>query len=339
VTVDPQSRVQALVDEALADLATDAPTSAILDKAIRVARLRGDGENLVWLTMETRGVGAEAAKKRVMTEARPYFATYEAMRAHWGDVVEEFITERTLEQVPTGKTEEGGSPLIVMSVRELEVHIEALREASSLGGDLNPSRAELLTRINQFRQVLARVRNRIQEYLSRVEREVIVGTMVSSIFEEQRAYVDARLREIAPSAFDQLAAAYKRRSEGFAESRAQALTSTRRALKSVADALYPPRPEPVVGADGVERTMTDGRYISRLLQYAYERTKGQTAGVLLGAQIEDLASKLEALNDLDSKGVHASVTAFETNQAIIQTYLTLGDLLRLADATPDESEG
>jgi hypothetical protein len=334
MAVDPQSRVLALLEEALGDLATDAPTSAILDRAIRVARLRRDGENLVWLTMENRGVGAEAAKKRVMDEAQPYFASYEAMRACWSDVVEEFIAQRTLEQVPSpGQPTEGG-PVIGMSIRELEVHIEALSEAAAEVVDLTPSRAELLTRINQLRQVLARVRNRIQDYLSRVERELVVDAMVSSIFEEQRTYVDARLREIAPSAFEQLAAAYKRRSEGDAESRAQALTSTRRALKSLADALYPPHPEPVVGADGVERTMTDSRYISRLIQYAYEQTKGDTAGNLLRAQIEDLTSKLEALNDLASKGVHASVSVFETNQAIIQTYLTLGDLLRLGD-TPD----
>jgi hypothetical protein len=77
--------------------------------------------------------------------------------------------------------------------------------------------------------------------------------------------------------------------------------------------------------------MTDSRFISRLLQFAHEETKGGAAKGLLAAQIEDLAGKLHALNDLASKGVHATVSSHEANQAIIQTYLTLGEILRLAD--------
>jgi hypothetical protein len=40
---------------------------------------------------------------------------------------------------------------------------------------------------------------------------------------------------------------------------------------------------------------------------------------------------MDRLYDLVSKGVHTDVTEFEVNQAVIQTYLLVGDILRLAD--------
>jgi hypothetical protein len=45
---------------------------------------------------------------------------------------------------------------------------------------------------------------------------------------------------------------------------------------------------------------------------------------------KELAAKLEALNRPTSKGVHAEVSELEVNQAIIRTYLTTGDIVRLA---------
>lgn len=333
---DLEGRILELVDTALEELAAGASTSGVLDRAIRIARLRRDGRGLVWLTMETRGIRAEAAKKRAMAETRPYFGTYEEQRSLWSDAVEEFLVERTLEQAP--EREEGESEqreLVAMSIRELEVQIgalnEALSDASRPGLETLPSGAEILMRINDLRQVLARVRNRLHDYLSGVETELIVGALVSSIFEEHRTYVESRLREIAPRAFDQLSAAYRRRAEGGPEARAQALTSCRRALKTVADAVYPARAGEVLGAGGLAREMTDAKYIARLLQYVYEQTRGHGTHDLLAAQIEDLAARLDALNSLASKGVHASVNEYETNQAIIQTYLTIGDVLRIGE--------
>jgi hypothetical protein len=330
--------VASLVEEALAEVGREeVPTSAILDKAIRIARLRNDAENLIWLTMEARAPSDEGAKERALDELRPFFDTYEELKTLWHRRTKDFIAERNL-----GDLQGEENSIVGMSVREIEVRIEGLAE---MADDERPqpgmsrveadsvatNRAALLLRRSQFREVLARIRSRLLDYLSQTEREIVVDAMVTSIFEEQRQYVDSRLRSLAPEAFQQLAAAYERRREGTPEALSQALTSCRRALKSVADAVYPAQDEPVVGSDGVERPMTESRYISRLLQFAYEKSKGRIAGKLLAAQLEALAGKLEALNDLASKGVHANVTELEANQAIIQTYLALGEILSLAD--------
>jgi hypothetical protein len=78
--------------------------------------------------------------------------------------------------------------------------------------------------------------------------------------------------------------------------------------------------------------MSDDRYLSRLLQAVFEVGVERSASrELLKAQVDGLSARLEAINDLASKGVHAAVSEFEVNQCVIQTYLALGDVLRLVE--------
>jgi hypothetical protein len=49
--------------------------------------------------------------------------------------------------------------------------------------------------------------------------------------------------------------------------------------------------------------------------------------------ITDTGNRVDALYDLASKGVHDEVSVEEVDQAVIQTYLLVGDLLRLAQET------
>jgi hypothetical protein len=54
---------------------------------------------------------------------------------------------------------------------------------------------------------------------------------------------------------------------------------------------------------------------------------------LLASQVKSLGQRLDALNSLASKGVHASVSEVEVDHCVIQTYLTVGDLLRIDAGT------
>jgi hypothetical protein len=186
-------------------------------------------------------------------------------------------------------------------------------------------------RQNQLQEVLARIRARIHEFLTQTEVQLLAGAAVSGVFEDTRRYVDVRLQEIAPDVAAQLLAAYRRRDEGGPESGSHALTSCRRALKTLADVVYPPRSEPVIGADGTSHDVSEERYLNRLLQYVTQADQRHVDAELLRAQVENLGMRLAAVRDLAAKGVHAEVTAYEVDQCVIQTYLTIGDLLRLTD--------
>lgn len=326
-------RVLRLVEQALDELADPTiPTSVALGRAIRIARLRSDGDNLIWLTLEARTAGEQASRDRVIEEVQPYFADYDELRRRWRAYVEEYLAARTFrigdeEKVPA------------FGIAEVEARIESAQEmvtAEGAQGDEHGALLEARLTAAQLREVLARVRFRLIDYLTRVEKQIIFDELATSIFEGHRRYVDGRLQEVAPDALEQLAAAYRRRAENDVEARSHALASCRRALKSVADVLYPPPDHPVTGSDGKERVLTDQHFLSRLMQYVFEASDS-TDAELLRAQIAELGSKLDALNSLASKGVHNAVSEREVDHCVIQTYLTLGDLLRVHGAAGDDA--
>lgn len=45
--------------------------------------------------------------------------------------------------------------------------------------------------------------------------------------------------------------------------------------------------------------------------------------------LQGVDSRLRALNELASKGVHAGVTAYEVDTCVVQTYLVAADVLRI----------
>jgi hypothetical protein len=47
------------------------------------------------------------------------------------------------------------------------------------------------------------------------------------------------------------------------------------------------------------------------------------------ASLNDLGNRLDRIYEFTNKGVHAEVEEFEMNQCLIQTYLLVGDLLRI----------
>lgn len=339
-------RVLTLVDEAQSELHDPAiALSGVVSKAIRVARLRDDLENLYWLDLEMRSLGGDSNLEPREVQAE--------LETRYGQDEADAIRSRAVLVYTNGRRIEEdaeGNPLNQVtgaSIGEIERQIDSMR---SVAETLQPSeglhpvdlyfreqdfakaRLAASTNIRSLELVLERVRSRVASYLSKTERELLVGQAVSDLFEKNRAYVDSRLGEISEVALEQLASAYRRQAEGDSEALSQALTSCRRVLKSLADALYPAG-EPAIGVDGVEREMTEDRYLARLLQFAGERMGSRSSRRLLASRIGDLATRLESLNDLASKGVHAETNEFDVNQCVIETYLLVGDFLRLDDRT------
>ena len=63
----------------------------------------------------------------------------------------------------------------------------------------------------------------------------------------------------------------------------------------------------------------------------YEQIGRSTSGELLLANVQDLGNRIDRLYKLTNKGVHAEVSVFEVNQCLIQTYILVGDILRIED--------
>ncbi|RFA14516.1 hypothetical protein B7R22_09860 [Subtercola boreus] len=176
--------------------------------------------------------------------------------------------------------------------------------------------------------VIEAVRGSLHNFLVNTERELDRGQQQSSIFERAQAYVNAQLAAEAPDALAVFVAAQDRIVGGTPEQMSQALGSCRRMIKALADAFYPATGEAVV-VDGVARVMDDEHYRNRLTEFVRMRLGKSTSAAVLKATLSDLGSRLTALDNLASKGVHTAVSAAEAEMSVVWTYLLAADLMRI----------
>jgi hypothetical protein len=341
-------RVLALVSEALEDLEQRrTPLSAVIQKSIRIARLRNDWDALWWLSLELTTAGDMASRRRLAAELMPHYEreAYRKQNERFGQAL---IEERTVNRNPMAEDKESPEArgqVSLDSVPELEARAETLTRLQSLSvpQGLHPLDLAVFTKettdvvvqasnsLRRIRNISDRIRQRAHDFLSMVEKQLLFGQIQADIFERNRRYVDERLTALVPEAAEQFMAAYSRAADGAKEARAHALTSCRRILKTVADKLYPPSETRVRGADGKDRVLDDSKYVARLWQYVHESAGSTSAGKVVLAGIQDLGKRIDSLYELINKGVHADVPEFEANMCVIQTYLLVGDVLRIQE--------
>jgi hypothetical protein len=312
-----------LIEGALHDLESGAPLTPIVEKVQRIARLAGDYRGLWRWSLETRGFGPKEMRARLAAEVRQHLDEDEAQDASH-PATEDFIEERTADSVP-GPLDE--PRMLSHTVAELEM----LERGAAAALDQEGWNTDVALSHHGVQVVLSRVRSRLHEYLSRLETSLEVGRASESIFDQYRTYVETRLAQLNTATLEALAAAEKAAREGSSEGRSQAGVSCRRALKQLADCLYPATGQAVECSDGKCREMTADRYVQRLVQFAYENIPSPTDRAMLVTQVERLGEYLDALDDLANKGVHESIDPHEVDQCIIQTFLTVGDFLRWRD--------
>lgn len=333
-------RVLALLDGAFEKLATaDVPLSEAIAQATRIARLRNDFENLQWLEMEQRTLDSKPAWEEVFDEFAGHFSAGDLQQQRTV-LTRRYLAERTTE-VPDGLDSDKSKEItFARSVRDIEANMGTVAEMTEVGelpAGMGVQAFNEKQKVAVFAartkkastEVLNRIERRVRAFLGETEKQVMFGQINADIFERNRRFVDEQLASIAPKALEQILSAYRRAEEGSAEGRSQALLSCRRALKSMADLLCPPTAEAAVGEEGEQHALTEDKWLNRLVEFVKVEVPKSTSGELVQTQIEELARRFRGLGEASSRGVHADVSEFELNQAVIQTYLTIGDLLRI----------
>ncbi|OBE94322.1 hypothetical protein A5776_23380 [Mycolicibacterium elephantis] len=79
--------------------------------------------------------------------------------------------------------------------------------------------------------------------------------------------------------------------------------------------------------------MTEDRYKNRLTEYVRNKFEGTRQRQAVVQIVGDLSSRLNALDGLANKGVHAEVTQAEAETCVVWTYMLAGDIVRIADGT------
>jgi len=337
-----------LVAEALADIESGrVPLSAVIRKCIRIARLRSDLVNQWWLEWELVPIHEGEQRLLALADIAPHLTkeSYAYFRKRFLDL---WVQERDFGRLGEHLEIYKGDSMVPKGVGEIELlqdHYSHLAEDAIAPDGLLPldlyfvqkeqseTRYVARTLSHACAAILERIRNRVHEFLSQSEKQLMFGQIHADLFERNRQYVDLHLAELCPDALAKFVAAYNRLCEGGPEARAQALTSCRRLLKTLGDMLYPASDSPVLGADGEHRVLTEDQYVSRLWQYVFERVAQTKSGELLLAEVRETGNRLDRLYDLTCKGVHSEVSEFEVNQAVMQTYFLIGDLIRLSDDT------
>ena len=337
---DNADRQRALLDAAYAAHNAGAPTSEVLDRCIRLARARGDWMNVWILTNEAIDHNARRTVEYLKLEIIGAIGqeTYDKFRSTVG---EDWIERRSWDDGSGAEAKVHPS-----SVAQIEEHIAYLeRVQDRLSPPAAPGFEEELRAhqemvVNAERQILAsreilrRVRQHCHTFLVRTEAALGVSDTASDTFSRVRQHVDARLAEVAPAALQEFGAAYERAGTDDTATLSQALLSCRRVIKALADALYPATGATITGADGRDREMTDDKFINRLVQFAVERIPSATSRRLALSSLEELGRRLDATQDLASRGVHDEVTQVEADQCIVQTYLLAADFLSLPPGPP-----
>lgn len=134
-----------------------------------------------------------------------------------------------------------------------------------------------------------------------------------------------RLREADPQLIEALHAAFDALDQhDSVEQRSHVALSSRRFLERLANVLYPPVEQPVGG-----RKLGKAEYRNRLWRYAEERIESDGRAKVALASLQQVGDRIDALNDVANKGVHADVEAIEMHRLVMGIFLLAYDLLTL----------
>jgi hypothetical protein len=185
----------------------------------------------------------------------------------------------------------------------------------------NSQKAELRVRINAEKVVRSRVKTRCTNYAISLERQLQAQQKTQSFLHKVQTEVNNYFKGRSEDVYLKLQKAANLTDSDDPENYSLLLTQVRRSLKAVADHFYPPAAQPVTCSDGNERALGDDKYLNRLHEFLSKTFPSGSSTDLLLAELEVLIAFVRKLNDISSKGVHASVSGEEAKQGLLGLYL------------------
>lgn len=177
------------------------------------------------------------------------------------------------------------------------------------------------------------VRTKAHELASSLYNQLKFAGTTASCFDVLRNAVDDRMLDLDPSLAEQLMLAFRGVSSSNEEEWSQALTTCRRLLERLADALHPATDDA-----STSRPLGQSQYVNRLWAFMDGAIESETNRDLAKAHIDFLGAWLEKVNKLSNKGVHGEVTQLEAVKTVFHVYLMLADLLDYLGAVPASQE-
>lgn len=188
-------------------------------------------------------------------------------------------------------------------------------------------------RIRGINTIKDRVLTRCLNFAIGVERQLLSQQKSVQFLQHAQNEVQNYFKARSYDVYEKLQKANQLINSSSSEDLSLLLTQVRRAIKAAADHFFPSELTPRRCADGEERLLGDDQYLNRLHEFIYTRFPRSTSTELLRAELQYLLVFAKRLNDVASKGVHASVSAPEAKQGFLGLYLFLYNVcLRLEGA-------
>ncbi len=318
-------------EEILAGIETDTlSTSAAALRCLRVARLLSDDLAVEWLQYETGGYSRTAdgyIKPRAFEVAcmhgRELPQTKNGKRQIFVELPEELeakiqATQRAMGALTTqGVSVAGEWAVVALSDLQLSVTLQT---------------NAFVETINESQRHLTILRGKYYDYALLVNLELKFSQRAEEVFHSYRLSVDKRLAKLAPESLRRLDAAYERLTSTNAESWSQAVTSCRRVLQEVANALFTGPKDAYTTKSGKVLDVSGDHYLNRLFASIDMLASSSTARRLVGSNALYVVDLVENLHNMLNRGVHdldSKLTFEEARASILHTYVLLGDISTL----------
>lgn len=326
ITDRPNRRTQALaVARELVDVLEreSEPIERCLMRAQRLARLLRDAYAQTWLDYETRGYPEGISLSNELGPCAKYAYRVRANKEIYRDSLPKLEANVKAAEIILGKAQ---VPTINATADDYVASGATQLIIKHLAAQVKTHQSTYTAAVTQ----LARMRSHLYRYAVDTLVSLEFGDVAEDIFQTARNHADEFVRRIAPKAAEQLLEAQERMIDGSPEALSAAMTSCRRVLCTVADAVFPSSNTPHVDASGQQRRVGPDEYKNRLLAYVETRVTSQGSTAVVDAQISHLGARLDAVYAKACKGVHDDVTLAEARLVLIQTYLFLAEIGRLA---------
>ena len=312
---------------------SELPVSKILLKCLRLCRLLDDDDGILLFTYESSGYPTspsgmpEDSWRIAKLAGRQYF------------------------QILNGKTTEFANLQLISELEESissqKICLTAATDPNISISSANPNqlvyapagnaaeRGKIVNCIKTSQDLLQKVTGNLYAYILKIYNELMYGNIVEDTFTHARLQVNDKLSDLCPTAIRKFVSAYENMDSSNPEDWANAVHTCRRILLDLADALYPPKDEPII-VKGKSIQVGQDQYINRLIQFIESKSGSQTYKEVVGADLGSIGARLDAINNAVCKGTHASVSRDEASRYIIHTYLLISDIISLQDV--EESE-
>lgn len=333
-----------LIASALVHVETGQVDKAVFS-CLRLARKMGDSFNAVIFLREL------SPDDKQFSDA--FFAETdklnpEAQQLLWKVTAERWLSTRTIcrpsdSQDKSDRVLTTGIAEIAAEIEQLENTITDLQlppgmgayDIAALTDQYSAMKSQARLKISIYNAVRERIRTRCLEYATRMERLLDSAAGTANYLGRLQVEVNSYYADRCPTAYEKLLKASSLLESSNPEDHALLLTSTRRAIKAVADFHFPARNEPHRCVDGTTRTLGDDQYLNRLEEFCLSLNAAGASKRLLTAEVRYLIAFLRRLNDIASKGVHSEIKPSEAKQGLLGLYIFLGNLIEWADSKHD----